>query len=176
VTTEVCAHHIDLTEDEIEKRDFDTNCKMHPPLRTEEDRLAVIEGLKDGTIDALCTDHAPHAVEEKDVEFIYAPNGIIGLETAWPVSVKRLYQSKEMDLKGILAKLIDNPRNILHIDIPKVEVGQDANLTFFNVDEKWKFEEKHIHSKSKNTPYIGTEMVGRSLGIYNKGKLVLNDI
>jgi len=176
VTTEVCAHHIDLTEDEIEKRDFDTNCKMHPPLRTEEDRLAVIEGLKDGTIDALCTDHAPHAVEEKDVEFIYAPNGIIGLETAWPVSVKRLYQSKDMDLKAILAKFIDNPRKILHIDVPKVEVGKDANLTFFNVDEKWNFEEKHIHSKSKNTPYVGIEMIGRSLGIYNKGQLVLNEI
>ncbi|HKI46418.1 MAG TPA: dihydroorotase, partial [Balneolales bacterium] len=81
VTTEVCTHHFDLTDEEIARRHFDTNCKMHPPLRTEDDRLAMIEGLQDGTIDVICTDHAPHAVEEKDQEFIDAPNGIIGLET-----------------------------------------------------------------------------------------------
>ncbi|HKJ30748.1 MAG TPA: dihydroorotase [Balneolales bacterium] len=176
VTTEVCAHHIDMTDEEIEKQDFDTNFKMHPPLRTEEDRQAVIDGLKDGTIDAYCTDHAPHAIEEKDVEFIYAPNGIIGLETAWPIAVKRLYQSKEMPLNEILAKLIDNPRKILHLDIPKIEVGAEANLTFFNVDERWRFDTKHIHSKSKNTPYVGSEMIGRALGIYNKGHWVVNKI
>lgn len=176
VTTEVCAHHIDMTDEEIERRDFDTNCKMHPPLRTEEDRIAVIEGLKDGTIDAYCTDHAPHAAEEKDVEFIYAPNGIIGLETSWPIAVKQLYQSGQMKLEAILEKVVDNPRKILNLDIPNIEVGATANLTFFNVDEHWVFSDKHIHSKSKNTPYIGNEMTGRSLGIYNKGQWVLNEI
>ena len=78
MTTEVCPHHFDLTEEEIERRHFDTNCKMHPPLRTADDVQAMIEGLADGTIDVICTDHAPHAVEEKEVEFIYAPNGIFG--------------------------------------------------------------------------------------------------
>ena len=95
VTTEVCAHHFDLTDEEIEKRKFDTNVKMHPPLRTADDVEAMIEGLEDGTIDVICTDHAPHAIEEKEVEFIYAPNGIIGLETAWSITVKRLLKPEK---------------------------------------------------------------------------------
>ncbi|MDX1637021.1 MAG: dihydroorotase, partial [Balneolaceae bacterium] len=109
VTAEVCPHHFDLTDQEIEKRDFDTNCKMHPPLRTEEDVAAMAEGLADGTIDVICTDHAPHAIEEKEVEFIYAPNGIIGLETAWGVSVRRLLKSGKLELDDLVEKLAVNP-------------------------------------------------------------------
>ncbi|MEX2397606.1 MAG: dihydroorotase, partial [Balneolales bacterium] len=90
VTTEVCPHHFDLTDEEIERTHFDTNFKMHPPLRSQEDVDAIIEGLKDGTIDVICTDHAPHTIDEKEVEFIYAPNGITGLETAWGVTCKCL--------------------------------------------------------------------------------------
>lgn len=174
VTTEVCAHHIDLTDKEIDERHFDTNCKMHPPLRTEDDRLAMIEGLKDGTIDCLCTDHAPHAVEEKDVEFIYAPNGILGLETCWGVSCKRLIESGEMTLREVLKTLIDNPRNILRLPVPEIKEGAEANLTIFNTDEKWTFSEEDIKSKSENTPYVGDEMIGKAVAIYNKGKLVVN--
>ncbi len=176
VTTEVCTHHFDLTDEEIERRNFDTNCKMHPPLRPEEDRLAVIEGLKDGTIDVICTDHAPHAIEEKDVEFIYAPNGIIGLETSWGVSSKRLFQEKSLTLPELIAKMVDNPRKILHLNKPVVEVGAGAELTFFNTDEEWTFEQKHIKSKSINTPYIGATLKGRAEAIYNKGQFVLNTL
>src|SRR5699024_10643477 len=114
VTTEVCAHHFDLTDEEVERRHFDTNVKMHPPLRTQDDVDAMIEGLADGTIDVICTDHAPHAIEEKEVEFIYAPNGIIGLETAWPVTVRRLLQSGKMGLQAVLKKLTVNPREVLN--------------------------------------------------------------
>src|SRR6056297_2357318 len=121
VTTEVCAHHFDLTDEEIESQNFDTNYKMHPPLRTREDVEAMIEGLADGTIDAICTDHAPHAIEEKEVEFIYAPNGIIGLETAWGVSVKRLLDSEVLDLQSLLTKYVENPREILNLDIPIIK-------------------------------------------------------
>jgi dihydroorotase len=174
VTTEVCPHHFDLTEDEIEKRDFDTNCKMHPPLRTADDVVAMIEGLVDGTIDAICTDHAPHAIEEKEVEFIYAPNGIIGLETAWGVSVRQLLDSKHLSLPELISKLVDNPRQILRLDVPEIKVGVNANLTIFNTDEKWVFEKKHVHSKSANTPYIGSTMHGRALAVYNKSQLVIN--
>lgn len=174
VTTEVCPHHFDLTEDEIEKRHFDTNCKMHPPLRTSDDVKAMIEGLQDGTIDAICTDHAPHAIEEKEVEFIYAPNGIIGLETAWGVSVRQLLDSKVLTLPQLISKLVDNPRKILNLDVPAVSIGQVANLTFFNTDERWEFEKKHIKSKSANTPYLGTVMHGRAIGVYNKSQLVVN--
>lgn len=176
VTTEVCTHHFDLIDEEIERRNFDTNCKMHPPLRTEEDRLALIEGLKDGTIDAICTDHAPHAIEEKDVEFIYAPNGIIGLETSWGISSRRLFHEKALTLPELIAKMVDNPRKILNIDKPVIETGALANLTFFNTDQEWTFQQKHIKSKSVNSPYIGATLKGRAEGIYNKGRFVLNSI
>jgi dihydroorotase len=174
VTTEVCPHHFDLTEDEIEKRDFDTNCKMHPPLRTYDDVVAMIEGLVDGTIDAICTDHAPHAIEEKEVEFIYAPNGIIGLETAWGVSVRQLLDAKHLSLPNLISKFVDKPRQILRLEVPEIKAGFSANLTIFNTDEKWVFEKKHVRSKSANTPYIGTTMHGRALAVYNKSQLVIN--
>jgi dihydroorotase len=174
VTTEVCPHHFDLTEDEIERRMFDTNCKMHPPLRTEDDVKAMIEGLADGTIDAICTDHAPHAIEEKEVEFIYAPNGIIGMETAWGVTVRRLLDSGALSLQQLLDKLVVQPRKILRLSVPEVAVGNAANLTIFNTDSRWVFGPQHIRSKSVNTPYVGTTMHGKALAIYNKGQLVVN--
>lgn len=174
VTTEVCPHHFDLTEDEIERRNFDTNCKMHPPLRTADDVKAMIEGLKDGTIDAICTDHAPHSVDEKEVEFIYAPNGILGLETAFSVSVRCLLDSGALKLTELIDKLVVKPREILRLDIPRVEVGAAANLSIFNTDARWEFTSKDIKSKSVNTPYVGSMMHGKALAVYNKGKFVLN--
>ena len=176
VTTEVCPHHFDLTDEEIERRDFDTNVKMHPPLRTEEDVDAMIEGLADGTIDAICTDHAPHAIEEKEVEFIYAPNGIIGLETAWAVSVKRLLDSEVLDLQSLLTKFVENPREILNLDIPKIKEGAKANLTLFNVDEEWTLDKSTVRSKSKNSPYLGEKLKGRAEAIYNNGRFTINEI
>jgi dihydroorotase len=176
VTTEVCPHHFDLTDEEIDRRHFDTNCKMHPPLRTEEDRLAMIEGLLDGTIDAICTDHAPHAIEEKEVEFIYAPNGILGLETAWPLSVRRLLDESKMPLKAILDCLIKAPREILRLTVPSLEIGAQAELTFFNTDETWTYQQKHIKSKSINTPYLGEQFKGRAVGIYNRSLFVQNSL
>ncbi|SMO76916.1 dihydroorotase [Fodinibius sediminis] len=176
VTTEVCPHHFDLTDEEIEKRDFDTNVKMHPPLRSREDVNAMIEGLADGTIDAICTDHAPHAIEEKEVEFIYAPNGIIGLETAWSVSVHRLLSAGILELPKLLEKFVTSPRRILNLDIPEIKKGAKANLTLFNTDETWTFDEQKVRSKSTNSPYLGQEMTGRAEGIYNKSRFVINEI
>jgi len=176
VTTEVCPHHFDLTDEEIDRQKFDTNFKMHPPLRTQEDVDAMIEGLVDGTIDAICTDHAPHSIEEKEVEFIYAPNGIIGLETAWSISNMRLFKTNKLNLQQLVDKLSYNPRNILSLEELSLEVGAKANLTFFNTDEAWTFTKKNVHSKSKNSPYIDKKLTGRALGIFNKGKLVLNEI
>ncbi|MEX2456416.1 MAG: dihydroorotase [Balneolaceae bacterium] len=176
VTTEVCAHHFDLTDEEVEKRDFDTNVKMHPPLRTQDDVDAMIEGLVDGTIDVICTDHAPHAVDEKEVEFIYAPNGIIGLETAWSVSVKQLLKPGKLTLTQLLDKLITNPRKILNLEIPKLEEGNKANLTLFTTDEEWTYSAKEVRSKSRNSPYIGQQMTGRAIGIYNKNQFIENKL
>jgi dihydroorotase len=176
VTTEVCTHHFDLTDEEIDRRSFDTNVKMHPPLRTQDDVDAMIEGLQDGTIDAICTDHAPHAIEEKEVEFIYAPNGIIGLETAWSIVVKRLLDPGKLTLKQALDKLIVKPRTILNLEVPELKEGSVANLTIFNTDEEWTFSEKEVRSKSKNSPYLGEKMKGRAIAVYNKNKLLVNTL
>jgi len=176
VTTEVCPHHFDLTDEEIERRDFDTNVKMHPPLRTQEDVDAMIEGLADGTIDAICTDHAPHAIQEKEVEFIYAPNGIIGLETAWSVSVRQLLNPGVLDLQSLLEKLVVKPREILNLNIPELKEGATANVTLFNTDQEWTYTEDLVKSKSANSPYLGDKMHGRAEAIYNKGQFIVNEI
>lgn len=174
VTTEVCPHHFDLTDEEIERNHFDTNYKMHPPLRTADDVEAMIEGLADGTIDVICTDHAPHSINEKEVEFIYAPNGILGLQTAWPVSNRNLVNSGRLRLEYVLEKLIVNPRAILGLDIPEIKVGNLANITVFDTETEWTLERKHIRSKSINTPYLGKKMLGKVWGVYNRGMWVPN--
>ncbi len=176
VTTEVCAHHFDLTDEEIDKRHFDTNVKMHPPLRTQDDVDAMIEGLADGTIDVICTDHAPHAIEEKEVEFIYAPNGITGLDTAWSITNMRLLKPGKLTLDQILEKLVVNPRKILNLKVPAIKVGESANLTLFNTDEEWRYSEKEARSKSKNSPYLGDSLTGRATAIYNRGRFVENKL
>ncbi len=176
VTTEVCPHHFHLTDEEIEKQHFNTNYKMHPPLRTQHDVEAMIEGLKDGTIDVICTDHAPHAIEEKEVEFSYAPNGIIGLETAWSISNEQLFLNGHLSLSELVEKLCVQPRQILRLSVPKIEEGAQANLSFFNTDEEWVFDNKNVRSKSHNSPYLGRTMKGRAIGIFNKGQLHINSL
>lgn len=176
VTTEVCPHHFDLTDEEVRLRHFDTNVKMHPPLRTQGDVEAMIEGLKDGTIDALCTDHAPHSAEEKEVEFIYAPNGIIGLDTAWSRCVHCLLDPGHMALQDILEKWIVAPRKILSLPVPSLVAGCEAELTFFNTEEEWEYTKARVHSKSKNSPYLDQTLKGRAVGIYSKGSFVENTL
>jgi dihydroorotase len=176
VTTEVCAHHFDLTDEEIDKRHFDTNVKMHPPLRTQDDVDAMIEGLADGTIDVICTDHAPHSIEEKEVEFIYAPNGITGLETAWSITVMRLLKPGKLKLEQVLDKIVSNPRQILNLEVPQLKEGNKANLTLFNTDEEWIYSSKEVRSKSKNSPYVGDKLTGRAIAIYNRKIFVKNSL
>jgi len=174
VTTEVCTHHFDLTDEEIDKRHFDTNVKMHPPLRTQDDVDAMIEGLADGTIDVICTDHAPHSIDEKEVEFIYAPNGITGLDTAWSITNMRLLKPGKLSLDEVLEKLVVNPRKILNLNVPELKLGEKANLTIFNTDETWTYSEREARSKSKNSPYLGDSLTGRATAIYNRGRFVEN--
>ena len=133
VTAEVCTHHFTLTDEAIEKSGFSTELKMHPPLRTAADVEGIKKGLADDTIDVICTDHAPHASFEKEVEFIDAPFGIIGLETAWGLVGRELLRPGVLSLKQALEKLIVAPRNILRLPVPAVEEGAEANLTVFDV-------------------------------------------
>ncbi len=159
VTAEVAIHHLTLTEEDLYRAGYNTNFKMNPPLRTKEDVEALYEGLADGTIDAIVTDHAPHARSEKEVEFDKAPFGIIGLQTLLPLSI-RLWRDNILTLPEIFRKLSTNPAKILGLDGGVIAEGQPAYITVFSL-EKYIFEESMILSKSKNSPFIGWELEGK---------------
>lgn len=175
ITAEVCPHHFAMTDAEVERSDYSTNTKMHPPLRTQADVDAIKAGLRDGTIDAICTDHAPHASFEKEVEFDAAPFGIIGLETAWGLIGRELIAGKVLSMEDSVRKITVEPRRILRLPVPRLSADAPANLTIFDSTTKWTFESKHIRSRSRNTPFIGASMVGRAWAIYNKGRFVVAD-
>lgn len=175
VTAEVCTHHVTLTDEVVERSGFDTNTKMHPPLRSAADREALKEGLADGTIDALCTDHAPHATFEKDVEFTAAPFGIIGLETAWGLIGRELIEPGVLTVTEAVRKLVVAPRRILRIDVPRLQEGEPATLTVFDASTRWTFTENNVRSKSQNTPFLGDELVGRPWAIYTDGRFVQSE-
>ena len=172
VTAEACPHHWALTDAAVETSGYDTHTKMHPPLRTAEDAQAIKDGLRDGTIDAIATDHAPHAGFEKEVEFIEAPFGILGLETCWGLTVRDLVRPGVLTTAEAVAKLAVAPREILGVEVPALEEGAPANLTVFDDATEWTFERRHIRSKSHNTPFVGDRMVGRAWAVVNNGLFV----
>lgn len=174
VTAEVCAHHFALTDAAVEASSYSTNTKMHPPLRADADVQAMKDGLADGTIDVICTDHAPHASFEKEVEFIAAPFGIIGLETAWGLTCRELVKPGILSVSEAVRKLTVEPRRILRLPEVTIAEGEAANLTIFDATTEWTFAEEDIKSKSHNTPFIGETMVGRVSGVYNRGRLYQN--
>ena len=173
VTAEVTPHHFALTDDSL--KTYDTNFKMNPPLRTEEDVKAVIDGLKDGTIDCIVTDHAPHSIEEKEEEFQYAPNGIIGLETAIGLTLSELFHKKILNLKQIVEKLAINPRRILNLPMPQFAIGETANFTVLDLDFVWTVDIKKFKSKSRNSPFDKKLLTGKSIGVINNKKMFFND-
>ncbi len=169
VTCEVTPHHFTLTDDAV--RSYDTNTKMNPPLRTRDDVEAMKQGLKDGTIDVIATDHAPHSYDEKQVEFQAAPFGIVGLETAIGLCITELVQNKIISLYQLIEKFSANPRRILHLPAIKIQEGELANLTIFDPSIKWVVDAQKFRSKSKNTPFNGYQLQGRSVGIVNNGQV-----
>lgn len=172
ITAEACPHHFALTDEAVAETDYDTHTKMHPPLRTAADVEAIKAGLADGTIDVIATDHAPHASFEKEVEFTAAPFGILGLETCWGLVGRELIRPGVLTVAEAVRKLTVEPRRILRLEQPQIEEGAPANLTIFDAETEWTFEARHIKSKSRNTPFVGAEMVGRAWAIYNHGQLV----
>lgn len=174
VTAEVTPHHFTLTDDSL--ADYDTNFKMNPPLRTKDDVLAMLEGLKDGTIDCIASDHAPHAIEEKEMEFEYAPNGILGLETTLGLTLNNLYHKGILSIHQIIEKLVVNPRNILGISVPVIREGEKANLTIFDPEKEYKVKVAGFKSKSRNSPFDGYTLKGAPVAIFNKGKLVISQV
>ena len=173
VTAEVTPHHFTLTDETV--KTYDTNYKMNPPLRTQEDVDAIIAALKDGTIDCIASDHAPHSIEEKEQEFQYAPNGILGLETMVGISLSELYHKKVLTLKDIVEKLSVNPRKILNLPIIKCSVGEKAIFTILDLDAVWTVDISRFKSKSRNSPFDKKLLNGKSVGVVNKSKMYYND-
>ncbi len=167
ITCDIIAHHLLLDDTKISS--FDTNFKLLPPLREKKNIDALYEGLNDGTIDAIISDHTPHDEDAKKKEFDIADFGAIGLESCFGVITKGC--KNKVELTSIIDKLTTNPRNILGMPSPSISVGKNANLTFFDPSSKWLFEEKHIASKSKNSPHLGSKLTGKVLGSYNKKNL-----
>ncbi len=169
VTSEVTPHHFVLTDDAV--KTYDTNTKMNPPLRTREDIEAIIEGLKDGTIDCIASDHAPHSREEKEEEFEFAPNGILGLETQIGIALTELYHKKILSLEELIYKMSINPRKILNIPIPEFSAGEKANLTILDPDEIWTVDINNFLSKSRNSPFNKKLLTGRAVGVINNNQM-----
>lgn len=173
VTAEVCPHHFSLTDEAA--RGYNTNAKMNPPLRTQEDVEALIEGLQDGTIDAIATDHAPHAAHEKEREFDHAPFGILGLETSLPISLEYLVEAGKLTLPQLLEKMTAAPARILGLEGGSLQVGKAADVVVFDPAQKWTLHKNDLKSKSKNTPYDGHEMVGRVKATLVGGNVIYRD-
>ncbi|MBP5579046.1 MAG: dihydroorotase [Ruminococcus sp.] len=171
VTCETAPHYFMLTDKLLEKRDADY--RMNPPLRAPEDVKAIIEAIKDGTIDCIITDHAPHAAEEK-ADFEKAPNGVVGLETSLAATLTALYHTGEISLNRVVELMCINPRKILGLDIPCIREGSTADLVIADINRKWTVEPEKLHSKSKNTVFKGMELTGKPLVTISKGEIRYN--
>ncbi len=169
VTAEAAPHHFTLTEEAVEG--YNTNAKMAPPLRLAEDIEALKEGLGDGTIDAIATDHAPHQRDEKEVEFDQAANGIVGLETALPLTLK-LVRAEVLSLAEALSKLTVHPARILGLPYGTLSVGAPADVVLFDPARQWRLEPEKLRSKSKNTPFGGWELAGKVILTMVSGRVV----
>ena len=169
VTTEVCPHHFSLSDESL--RSFDSNFKMSPPLRGGEDVEACIAGLRDGTIDVICTDHAPHALEKKMRELDQAPFGIVGLETALGLVVTKLIEPGVLDWPSALEKLTMNPARILGIKKGTLAIGADADVTIIDPVYEWTVDPSRFRSRSKNTPFAGWRLRGRTETVIVGGEI-----
>lgn len=165
VTCDVAAHNLVYTDEEVVG--FDSNFKVNPPLRTKKDIKALLKGLKEGTIDAVVSQHTPHEVEYKNVEFHIAKEGILGLQTTLPFLIEAGFNADD-----IVRYLVVQPRQVVGKEIPTLEVGSEANLVLFNMNEKWMLDTNTNKSKSENSPMLGQELRGKVKVVINHGQLV----
>ncbi|MHC4799737.1 MAG: dihydroorotase, partial [Planctomycetota bacterium] len=169
VTAEVCPHHLVLTEEACTS--YDPNFKMNPPLRTAADRDACLQGVDDGTIDCLVSDHAPHGMQEKELEFLNSPFGIIGLETALPLYIKALIEPGLMEWPAVIERLTVMPAKIISIEKGTLAVGADADVSIIDPDIDWTIDVKQFKSKSQNSPFDGWQVTGRAVTTIVGGKV-----
>jgi len=170
VTCEATPHHFTLTDEAV--KTFDTNAKVNPPLRTRKDVEAIKKGLKNGTIDSIATDHAPHSVEEKEVEFDFAPFGMVGLETALGLVVTELVNKKILTWAQAIAKLTINPSRILNLKAGRIKKDFPADLTIIDPKASWVVNPKDFKSKSKNSPFVGKKLWGKVCHTIVDGKII----
>ena len=169
ITSEVSPHHLYFTDEDIDE--FNTNLKVGPPIRGKADRKKLIEGIKSGLIDCIATDHAPHTIEDKETTFNDAAFGMIGLESCFGAVNKVLVKNNGMSLKSLIEKLTVNPRKVMNIKSDLFQIGEKAQVTIFDANEKWAFSRKDIYSKSSNSPFLGKEMVGKIKYVVSKSKI-----
>jgi len=172
VTAETAPHYLVLTEGAVEG--YDTNAKMNPPLRTEEDRMSLIEGLKDGTIDVIASDHAPHTIMDKELEFDRAAFGIVGLETTLGILMTHLVEKGILGLAELIAKLSSAPRRVLGLPGGRIARGEVADLTVIDPEATWRVEPGSFRSKGRNTPFAGWELKGRAAMTIVDGRIVFD--
>jgi dihydroorotase len=170
VTCEATPHHFTLTHEVI--RTFDTNARVNPPLRTERDVQAIRKGLKDGTIDCIATDHAPHSIEEKEVEFDFAPPGLVGLETALGLVVTELINRRVLSWGQAIAKLTVNPARILNLGEGRLRANSPADVTIIDPKAFWTVDPSLFQSKSKNSPFGGRKLQGKVICTIVGGNVV----
>ena len=170
VTAEVTPQHLTMTEDLVDPANSST--KINPPLRSKKDISACLEGLLDGTIDIIVTDHSPHAPEEKDREYIYAPSGFPGLETALGVLLTDLYHTGKIDIKTIIAKMTSEPAKIFDLDGGSLTVGKNADVTIIDPNLEWIVDEKEFYTRGSHSPFVGRKFKGRAICTIVKGRLI----
>jgi len=171
ITAETAPHYFTLTEEAV--KEYNTNAKMNPPLRTQKDREAVIQGIKDGTIDVIATDHAPHSVLEKDIEFDQAANGIIGLETAVPLTLA-LFRKGYINEARLVEMLSVNPARILRVEGGSLAIGAAADIAVIDPEQRFILRSEDIVSKSKNSPFIGLSLQGKAVLTLCGGRITHN--
>ena len=170
VTAEVTPQHLTMTEDLVNPAD--TSTKINPPLRTQADCDACLAGLLDGTIDAIVTDHSPHAPEEKDREYIYAPSGFPGLETSVGVLLTELYHTGKIDLRTLIGKMTINPAQIFGLDAGTLSIGAPADVTIIDSELVWTVDAKNFYTRGSHSPFIGRELKGRAVATVVGGNLM----
>jgi dihydroorotase len=172
VTAEATPHHLLLTDQAVRESDYDTNTKMNPPLRSEADCRAVLEGLRDGTIDCIATDHAPHTIDDKRVEFDQAANGIVGLETAVSLCLDRIVGERRLELERLVALLSTQPARILGLPGGTLAPGAPADITVLDIERKVKVDPTRFKSKGRNTPFAGWSLTGAPVMTIVAGRVV----
>lgn len=173
VTAEATPHHLTMTEECVTFTD--TSTKVNPPLRSAKDVEAVLEGLKDGTIDMIVTDHSPHAEEEKDVEYAYAPSGFPGLETSLGVMLTDLYHTEKLELPLIISKMTAEPAKIFELEGGTLSKGAKADITIIDTELEWTADEKDFYTRGTHSPFAGKNMKGKAIMTMVDGKIVMQD-